>query len=171
MGLVGYGISSQSQSADPVGDAIANVVADAPIQTGQPDARDNKAAKFIGQALGSGALPEWPKIGPWENTKQAVTVESLKKGPALVEFFRINCNHCQEAAPFLEALYQRYQPRGLKMAAVQSPGLYKDKTNEETMWPRVQSWIQAARITYPVAMDKDSDYFQGTIKGGITRQR
>ncbi len=165
LGLVGYGISSQSQSADPVADAVADVTADTAVKTGQPDVKENKAAVFLGQSLGSGDLPEWSKVGPWENTQQAVTVESLKGGPALVEFFRINCSHCQEAAPFLESLYQRYQPRGLKMAAVQSPGNYKDTTNEETMWPRVQSWVKAAGVTYPVAMDKDSDYFQGTIDG------
>ena len=160
LGLLGYGVMQQKPQA----------TADSPLPgatnaAGDSGAKENKAAKFIGQTWGSAPLPEWSELGPWQNSSQAITVDSLKGKPALVEFFRIGCSHCQEAAPFMEALYNRYKSRGLKMVAVQSPGEYKDATNEETMWPSVQDWIKAAGLTYPVAMDKDSAYFQGTLKG------
>lgn len=158
LSLVGYGISQQK--SDKPEDAI---VTGTPGATAAPEA--NKAADFIGQQLGGAKIPEWSKVGPWQNTKKPVTAQSLKGSPALVEIFRIKCSHCQEAAPFLEALYQRYQPRGLKMVAIQSPGDYKDILNEETQWPSVQAFLKAGGLTYPVGMDKDSQYFQKTLKG------
>ena len=161
LGLVGYGVIQQ-QPAKSV-DVNADANAATPDGTAAPEA--NKAAEFIGQELGGAKIPAWPKVGPWENTKRPVTLDSLKGKPALIEFFRIKCSHCQEAAPFLEVLYKRYQPRGLKMVAIQSPGDYKDVTNEETQWPKVQDFIKAGGLTYPVGMDKDSDYFQKVLKG------
>ncbi len=167
LGLVGYGISQQ-QPKESVADLTANSATGATdnlaVGTQKPPS-ENKAAMFLGQKLGGDKIPVWTKVGPWENAKQPVALDSLTGGPALVEFFRIKCSHCQEAAPFLEALYQRYQPRGLKMAAVQSPGDYKDATNEETQWPKVQDFVKAGGLTYPVGMDKDSQYFQQTLDG------
>ncbi len=170
LGLVGYGISQQ-KSGTPQDATVEAMLASnaampgvaAPGATAAPT--ENKAAAFIGQELGGDKIPVWTKVGPWENAKKPVSLDSLKGQPALVEFFRINCSHCQDAAPFLEALYKRYQPRGLKMAAVQSPGDYKDATNEETQWPKVQDFVKAGGLTYPVGMDKDSQYFQQTLDG------
>ena len=161
LGLVGYGISQQ-QSDNPK-DAIVAGTPGVPGATAAPAV--NKAAEFIGQKLGGKKIPAWTKVGPWENAKTPITLNSTKGKPVLIEFFRINCSHCQEAAPFLEALYKRYQPRGLKMMAIQSPGDYKDALNEETQWPKVQAFVKAAGLTYPVGMDKDSQYFQQTLEG------
>ena len=164
LGLVGYGVSQQKSAGDAPTFA-GNSLVDSTGNTAQTPPAENKVAGFIGQNLGGDKLPAWSNLGPWDNTKSAIAIDSLKGKPALVEFFRINCSHCQEAAPFLEMLYKRYQPRGLKMVAVQTPGDYKDPENEETQWPKVQAWVKAAGITYPVAMDKNSAYFQGKLKG------
>lgn len=163
LGLVGYGVSQQKSGADGPTNSVSAPDVATPGATSSPS--ENKAAGFIGQTLGNKTLPEWTQVGPWENTPQALTLNSLKGKPSLVEFFRINCSHCQEAAPFLEMLYKRYKPRGLNMVAVQSPGDYKNATNDETQWPKVQAWSKAAGLTYPIAMDKGSAYFQKTIKG------
>ena len=161
LGLVGYGISQQKSGASE--DASIVGTPGVPGATAAPE--ENKASDFIGQQLGGKKIPEWTKVGPWQNTKQPIALGSLQGKPALVEFFRIKCSHCQEAAPFMEALYKRYQPRGLKMVAIQSPGDYKDVLNEETQWPSVQAFVKAGGLTYPVGMDKDSQYFQKTLKG------
>ncbi len=161
LGLVGYGVSQQ-QTDKPDGTIAAGTPA-VPGATAAPEV--NKAADFIGQQLGGKKLPEWKNVSPWQNAKAPITLNSLKGKPALIEFFRINCSHCQDAAPLLEALYLRYQPRGLKMVAIQSPGDFKDITNVETQWPAVQAFAKAGGLTYPIAMDKDSKYFQQTIKG------
>lgn len=166
LGLVGYGVSQQKSSEAPVVANADGTMPNATLAPGEtPVAPPNKAQVFIGQELGGDKIPVWTKIGPWENAKQPLTLESIKGKPVLLEFFRIKCSHCQDAAPYLEALYKRYQPRGLKMAAIQSPGDYKDATNDETQWPKVQAFVKAGGLTYPVGMDKDSDYFQKTLKG------
>lgn len=161
VGLGGYGLLQQKQdTAEPLPVVSAG-------QTPAPAAEDNKAARFIGQTLGNSDIPSWKgRVGPWQNTKAPIKVADLKGKPALVEFFRINCSHCQEAAPFLEALYRRYQPRGLKMAAIQSPADRKGTSgSEETNWTTVQGWIKERGLTYPIGFDKNSEYFQGTIEG------
>lgn len=160
IGLGGYGLLQQKQAATPplppANSTMGNV--------STPTKDDNKAAVFIGQSLG-GEIPNWKNITPWTNTKTPLTPATLKGKPALVEFFRVNCSHCQDAAPFLEQLYKRYQPRGLQMVAIQSPGDFKDPENPETQWPVVQDFIKSKGLTYPVGFDKDSQYFQKTLKG------
>ena len=161
LGLGGYGLFQQQSQGSPFPAPDASV-----SQTpGAAGAADNKAAIYIGHTLGDATLPEWSGVGPWQNTPQAITLNSLKGKPALIEFFRINCSHCQDAAPFLEQLYRRYQPRGLKMVAVQTPGNYKDPENEETKWDNVKAWAKAGGLTYPIAFDEKSRYFQQTING------
>ncbi len=156
LGLGGYGLLQQKQENAPPLPVTG--------QTATPVT--NAVSHLVGQSIGGPKIPAWQtQISPWANTKTPVTVASLKGKPALVEFFRINCSHCQQAAPFLEALYKRYQPRGLQMAAIQSPGNYKDATNDETKWPKVQGWAKARALTYPIGFDAGSKYFQGTLKG------
>lgn len=166
LGLGGYGLYQQQARESPFA-PTANAAPDKNTN-GNPVSvapQANKAAGYIGQTLGSAQLPEWNQIGPWQNTPQAVTMSSLKGKPALVEFFRINCSHCQEAAPFLERLYQRYQPRGLKMVAVQSPIDVDNPENPENNWQSVKDWAKAVGLTYPIALDPKSKYFQKTING------
>ena len=157
LGLGGYGLLQQKQADAP------------PLPApGQTTAKPvNYAARFIGQPLGGPQIPAWQKqVGPWQNTKAPVALNSLKGKPALVEFFRIECSHCQDAAPLLEALYRRYQPRGLQMAAIQSPADRKPQSSSpETKWPQVQGWAKQRGLTYPIGFDARSQYFQGTLKG------
>ena len=162
LGLLGYGILQQQARESPL---ALNASTPASNAASSASAPENKAAIYIGQTLGDATLPEWSGVGPWQNTTQAIPLSSLKGKPALIEFFRINCSHCQAAAPFLEKLYRRYQPRGLKMVAVQSPDNFDDPENPETKWASVQGWAKDAGLTYPIAFDEKSRYFQGTIKG------
>jgi len=113
------------------------------------------------------APPDWAINDPkeWINTPAPIRLADLKGSIALVEIFRINCPHCQEAAPLMVAIHHRYGPRGLKMVTIQSPGDYKDQTNEEVDWGKVKDWCAEKNIDYPVAFDTDSKYFQGTMHG------
>ena len=165
LGLSGYGILQQQARETPFASTLYPTKAPNSNAASSAPAPENKAAVYIGQTLGSEQLPEWSQIGPWQNTEQAITLNSLKGRPALIEFFRINCKHCQEAAPFLEKLYRRYQPRGLKMVAVQSPVNFDDRDNPETQWQSVKAWAKDAGLTYPIALDPKSQYFQKTIQG------
>ncbi len=114
------------------------------------------ASVYIGKTLPPWSFKNW--------NQKPVPLASLTGKPAFIEIFRTGCSHCNDAAPFLVALHERYGPRGLKTVAIQSPGDFKDLENPETKWPDVQSWVAQKRIKYPVAFDDGSQYFQGTVK-------
>ncbi len=106
-------------------------------------------------------LPAW-NFKTWNG--KPVSQPELRGKPAFIEIFRIECPHCQDAAPFLVALHARYAPRGLKVVSIQSPGDFKNAENPENSWPTVQTWLKERKIDYPVAFDAGSKYFQGTVK-------
>ena len=139
--LAGYGISQQKSEA----------VVPPPPPTVSP---------WIGKTL-----PAWPKITQWVNTPAPVALEKLRGNVVLVEVFRTECGHCQDAAPILVAMNQRYGPRGLKMVSIQSPGDFKDPQNPESNWKSVQKWMKERRFSWPAGFDGKSDWFQGTVKG------
>ena len=118
------------------------------------------AASFKGRTI-SADLPDW-KITQWVNTPRPLAMSSLRGKVALVEAFRIDCNHCAEAAPFLQALHKRYQPRGLTLVAIQAP--VGDSTNPGQNWQTVQSWIKERGLTYPIGFD-NSRWFLDELKG------
>ena len=144
LALLGFGV--WQQNADK-----ARLISPPPVPSGTP-----LPSPYIGKTL-----PAW-NFKTWN--QKPVPLASLEGKPAMVEIFRIECSHCQDAAPFLNALQLRYGPRGLKIVSIQSPGDFKDAANPETKWPDVQAWLKQKRIKYPVAFDQGSRYFQGVIK-------
>lgn len=90
----------------------------------------------------------------WVNTPRPITLKDLKGSVTLLEFWRANCIHCQQAAPFMSQLYTHWHPNGLKMVAFQSPG-QPNSDNLENDWQQVQGKIKEWKLPYPVAFDKD----------------
>lgn len=147
LSLLGFGIIQQNADKKAA-------LGPPPAPLGPPP-----ASVYIGKTL-----PAW-NFKIWNS--KPVPLASLTGKPAFVEIFRTGCSHCNDAAPFLVALHERYGPRGLKTVAIQSPGDFKDAQNPETKWPDVQSWLGQKKIKYPVAFDAGSKYFQGTLKKQI----
>src|SRR4051812_18921376 len=91
VGFIGFGMfSSSSSNKFPVGNTAGG---SGVVPTPGPPAA---FAKYMG-----GTLPNWPTVTQWVNTPAPVNLATLKGKPVLVEVFRIECSHCQEAAPFL----------------------------------------------------------------------
>lgn len=109
--------------------------------------------------------PAWkiPAAADWVNTPKPITLPSLKGSVSVIEIFRTECSHCQEAAPVMAALGKYYAPKGVKFIGIQSPGRYQDIDNPENDWKTVKTWIKDRDIEYPVAFDRDSAYFQGSF--------
>lgn len=103
----------------------------------------------------------------WINSAKEIKVEDLRGTTSMVEIFRINCGHCQEVAPLLQGLYQRYNARGLKIVALQSPGLINDSSNSENDLAAVKTWVKERNLTYPIGQDTGSAYFQKKLKGTL----
>jgi thiol-disulfide isomerase/thioredoxin len=143
LSLAGFGMYQQKQETSPL------TVQSTPAGTPLP-------SPYIGKTL-----PPW-NFKIWSG--KPTSLESLRGKQVLVEIFRIQCPHCQDAAPFMDGVHSRYGPRGLTVIGIQSPGQFEDTSNPENKWTAVQAWSKQAGIKYPVAFDEGSKYFQGTIK-------
>lgn len=119
--------------------------------------------KYFGKSI-----PSLTTMTQWANTPAPVDLATLKGKPTLVEVFRVECSHCQEAAPYLVQLHARYAPRGVNFIGIQSPGNYKDPENPENNWTGVKDWLKSHRYTWPVAFDENSKWFQGNIGDTVT---
>jgi thiol-disulfide isomerase/thioredoxin len=143
-GLLGYGVYQQTPRPPvPVNTPTSTPTPSAPVvPAGQP-------------------LPiTWDiPASYWANTPQPIKPQDLKGSVTLIEFWRSGCPHCEEAAPFMEKLYQEYSPLGLKMVTFQSPGRGSGPDSEEGNWQRVQDTIKKWGITYPVAFDQGAQLF------------
>lgn len=151
--LGGYGYYQQNAATAPQN----------PDPATQPTPRpaNEKLLKFQGQTP-----PAWDIAKQnWVNTPAPISLSSLRGNVSLVEFWRIGCSHCQEAAPFLDALYKKYQPKGLKMVAIHSPGNLADPQNPELNWNTVQQRIKEWGISYPVAYDEGGKLFKEAYGG------
>lgn len=155
--LGGYGFM-QNRSPSAAQDATngANGAMPTPVPTAV-------VAKFIGQTLPSWDFP----ASQWANTPKPIAPADLQGHVTLVEFWRSECPHCQEAAPFLEKLNEKYKSRGFQIVSFQSPGMADDPGNPENDWTKVQGKMQELGIKYPVAFDKGGTFFK-TQLGGTT---
>ena len=95
----------------------------------------------------------------WTNTPAPIWLGGLRGNVTVIEFFRINCSHCQDAAPSRRALHNKYGKRGLKMVGFQSPGDFSNPGNAENDWRKVKLKIKDWGLTYPIAFDKDRAFF------------
>ena len=143
-GLGGYGwYSSQPQAV--------------PTPEPTPAASATPAPSFEGKPI-----PTWSIPAPfWTNSDKAIAPDNLKGSVTLIEFFRIGCSHCEEAAPFMQQTYEKYAPRGLKMLAIQSPS----KGNpQESDWLAVKQKVKDWGITYPVGFDEGGRIFRENFR-------
>ncbi len=152
LALLGFGIWQQGQDQQRANPKVASGTSGSASET-------PASSIYLGKTL-----PAW-NFKTW-NTKP-VALSSLSGKFAMVEIFRIECSHCRDAAPFLAALHKRYGPRGFQVVSIQSPGDFKTASNPENKWASVLPWLKSFGITYPVAFDDGSKYFQGTIQKQI----
>lgn len=157
-GLVGYGAFQSRQTA--------TVEEAPPIHTNasHPDGQvtpNQQVQQFVGKPL-----PAWNIASKyWINTTKPLNPSDLKGHVTVLEFYRINCSHCQAAAPTLKQMYETYGPQGLKVVSIQSPSP-KDKA--ENRW----STVAAASkddfgFSHPVAFDEKSTLFRTAYKGRL----
>lgn len=142
-GLGGYGWYSSNAGSAPPPEPTPEATAAPPSLIGKP-------------------LPVWDISGDfWVNSPKPINTADLKGTVTLIEFFRIGCPHCEEAAPFMEKVYEKYKPKGLKMLAIQSPSVGDPK---ESDWAAVKSTVKQWGLTYPVGFDEGGKIFREQYK-------
>jgi len=70
----------------------------------------------------------------------------LGSGTTLVVFWEIWCPHCKREVPNLEARYNKYKGKGLKMAGLTK--LSRNKTKDEIM-----AFVKESKVTYPIGKE------------------
>lgn len=102
-------------------------------------------------------VPSWKLTHrSWINTRRPIRWSRLKGRVVVIEFFRIQCPHCQAAAPSRRALYRKYRPHGMRFIGFQSPGLDPTESN----WKKVQGIVRAWKLPYPIAFDANGALFK-----------
>ncbi len=121
--------------------------ATAPAVTGTPTPAPRISTLWVGKKA-----PGW-NIAPsdWANTPKPLKLEDFRGKVVLLEFWRAECSHCQEAAPKIESLGEHFKPHGLQIISLHSP-VTKDGINEFN-WPAVQKKAKQLGIKYPIGQD------------------
>jgi thiol-disulfide isomerase/thioredoxin len=119
--------------------------------------KDPAKSSLLGKPAPAWNIP----ANSWMNTQRPISLQDVKGHITILEFFRIECPHCEEAVPFMHSLYTKYQPQGLRMVAFQSPG----KAATENNWNTVQATVRRWKVPYPVAFDRNSALFKGKYNG------
>lgn len=119
--------------------------------------------KLVGQPAPEFGIP----AALWTNSKEQVTVDSLKGHVTLIEFWRATCPHCEDAAPFMEMLYEKYGDKGLKIVGIQSPSTNPDPHFVENDWSQVRAVVDQWGITYPVGFDANATLFKESYAGSL----
>jgi thiol-disulfide isomerase/thioredoxin len=153
--LGGYGFYQQNSSTT----AGSSESQPDPNQPTPPPA-NQKLLKLKGQAPPAWNFPQ----KYWANTPAPISLADLKGHVALIEFWRMGCSHCQEAAPHINRLFKQYSPRGVKFVAIHSPGA-PGPDNPENNWNAVQQTIKQWGLQYPIAYDENGKLFKSTYGG------
>jgi thiol-disulfide isomerase/thioredoxin len=157
-GLLGYGAFQSKQ--------VTKVEETLPVQTNASNPTGNftpnqQIQQFVGKPLPAWNIPS----KYWINTSKALSPSDFKGSVTILEFYRINCSHCQEAAPLMKEMGVKYGPKGLKMVGIQSPSL-GDKA--ENRWSTVaQVSKNNFGFSHPVAFDENSVLFRTAYKGRL----
>lgn len=94
--------------------------------------------------------------GLWANTEKPLQWEDFRGKVLLLELWRAECSHCQEAAPILEQLAERHRTAGFEIVGVHSSAA---KGTIEYDWSAVKARMKELGIKYPVAFDEKRTLF------------
>jgi thiol-disulfide isomerase/thioredoxin len=93
--------------------------------------------------------PEFEGVTEWLNTRP-LTMAGLRGRVVLLDVWTYSCINCRRTFPFLRALQETYEPRGLTIVGVHSPEFDFEKAPEN-----VERAVRDLGVTWPVANDPD----------------
>ena len=95
------------------------------------------------------AAPELAGISGWIQT-EPFTIESLRGGVVLIDFWTYTCVNCIRTLPYLTAWHDRYADLGLTIVGVHSPEFEFEKLRGN-----IEKSIEEHGIQYPVVQDNE----------------
>lgn len=96
-------------------------------------------------------VPELTGITEWLNTAP-LTMAGLRGRVVLLDVWTYSCVNCRRTFPFLRALQETYDARGLTIVGVHSPEFDFEKAPEN-----VERAVRDLDVTWPVAQDPDRE--------------
>jgi thiol-disulfide isomerase/thioredoxin len=97
-----------------------------------------------------------PDVVPagWINTP-GLTPADLKGKVVLYEFWTFGCYNCKNVLPHVKAWHARYEKDGLITLSIHTPEFDYERKVEN-----IQKFVTENEVTYPVALDPDSDIWR-----------
>ena len=101
--------------------------------------------------VGKATPKEW-KTDKWLQGKDKIDLASGK--PTFVVFWELWCPHCKREVPKIQALYEKYSPKGFQIVGF-------TKMSRGTKESDVTDFITSSKVTYPIAKESGavSEYF------------
>jgi peroxiredoxin len=110
-------------------------------------------------SLGRADIPELPNPDGSSDTPEMIIkmidrtetkLSSLRGKVTLLNFFLSTCSHCQEQAPHMAQLYNKYSKQGLVILGLAHDSLYAGGTDPYEKSASVKDFIKEYKIPYPV---------------------
>ncbi len=86
-------------------------------------------------------------------------VETLKKGPVVLDFWATWCKPCIKSLPKLQALAEKYAERGVQVLTINVDGTRN--------LPKVRPFMQRHKLKLPVLLDKTNEVLKQFHLTGI----
>ena len=108
-------------------------------------------------ALGSDDVPELPAADGSSYTpeitipmldKKELKLSSLRGKVVMLDFFLTTCPHCQDHAPHVADLYNKYRSRGFVVLGLSQD--FQATGDQKAATAAVQDFIKKYKVTYPV---------------------
>jgi thiol-disulfide isomerase/thioredoxin len=90
----------------------------------------------------------------WVNVK-SLRMDRLRGRPVLIEFWDFCRPNSLRTLPYLKAWHERYEPHGLQVVGIHSPGFAASRERGA-----VEAAVARLGITYPVLLDPDLEMWQ-----------
>lgn len=93
-----------------------------------------------------------PEFAPglWLNTQQPVTLNLLRGGVLLIDFWDYSCVNCLRTLPYVQEWHNRYDAAGLTIIGVHAPEFAFGKERVQ-----VELALEELAVHYPVLLDAD----------------
>ncbi len=97
-----------------------------------------------------GAAPDLIAEGPWINSAQPFTMDSLKGKVVLIDFWTYSCVNCVRTIPYLRSWHEKYGEEGLVIIGVHTPEFPFERNVNN-----VRRAVEDLNVSWPVVLDNN----------------
>lgn len=91
-----------------------------------------------------------------DKSGKAVDLSKYNGRVILLNFWATDCGGCRTEIPWFVEFQKKYKRRGLTVVGVSMDILYEDLKGPDEAWPRVNPFVAANKVAYPILMGDDA---------------